>query len=91
MPEEIELNVHVEQGAGAVAQGKVYKPDLAQSRIAVLQPFTTFTTTVKPTPAERKTWPTCTSAFSPIQACRADICSPEYADATGESSSSTRE
>ncbi|GGM15075.1 hypothetical protein [Deinococcus aerophilus] len=83
MPEEIELNVHVEQGSGAVAQGKVYQPDLAQRRVSVLQPFAKFTSTVKETPLS--------GDLSDVYQCffadpsiPADICSPDYADATGE-------
>ncbi|QFP77582.1 hypothetical protein [Deinococcus sp. AJ005] len=83
LPEEIALDVHVEQGTGAVLQGKVYKPDLAQSRIAPLQPFTKFTTTVKETPLN--------GSLADVYKCffvdpskPADICSPEYYDATGE-------
>lgn len=83
LPEEIELDVHVEQGVGAVGKDKVYNSALAQSRIAPLQPFTKFTTTVKETPLN--------GSLADVYKCffadpskPADICSPEYADATGE-------
>lgn len=83
MPEEIELDVHVEQGAGAIAQGKVYKPDLAQSRIAPLQPFTKFTNTIKDTKLDGSLADVY-KCFFPDPEKPQDICSPEYADATGE-------
>ena len=83
MPEEIELDVHVEQGKGAAAQGKVYKPDLAQSRIAPLQPFTRFTNTLKETPLDGSLADVYKCFFA-NPSIPADICSPEYADLTGE-------
>jgi hypothetical protein len=83
LPEEIELDVHVEQGAGAVAQDKVYKSELAQSRIAPLQPFTKFTTSVKPTALDGSLADVYKCFFADPRKPE-DICSPEYADATGE-------
>ncbi|WP_029484729.1 hypothetical protein [Deinococcus marmoris] len=83
MPEAIELDVHVEQGLGAVAQGQVFKPALAESRVAPLQPFAKFSSKVRETPLN--------GSLADVYKCffadpskPADICSPEYADATGE-------
>ncbi|MDV6374513.1 hypothetical protein [Deinococcus arenicola] len=82
-PEEIGLDVHVEQGKGAVTQSKVYNTDLAQKRIAVLQPFAKFSTTVKETPLDGSLADVY-RCFFPDPEKPEDLCSPNYADAAGE-------
>ncbi|MVN89207.1 hypothetical protein GO986_20950 [Deinococcus sp. HMF7620] len=81
MPEEIELDLHVEQGAGARASAEVLKPQLMQERIAPLQPFTKFSTTVKETPLDGNLADVY-KCFFPVEV--EDVCSPNYFDFSGE-------
>ncbi|MBZ9751459.1 hypothetical protein K7W42_11350 [Deinococcus sp. HMF7604] len=81
MPEEIELDLHVEQGAGATASADLLKPQLMQERIAPLQPFTKFSTTVKETPLDGNLADVY-KCFFPVEV--EDVCSPNYFDFSGE-------
>lgn len=81
LPEEINLDVHVEQGEGAVEPAKVLKPELVQSRVSVLQPFTKFSNTLRQTALDGDLADVY-KCFFPVEA--EDICSPDYADFSGE-------
>lgn len=81
MPEKINLDVHVEQGDGAADPTKLLKPALLQDRVKVLQPFTAFTQTVKQTALDGNLADVY-KCFFPVEA--EDICSPDYADFSGE-------
>jgi hypothetical protein len=81
MPEEIELNVNVEQGEGAADSAKLLNTGLMQQRVSVLQPFTTFSTTVKQTPLDGDLADVY-KCFFPVEID--DICSPNFADFSGE-------
>ncbi|WP_221088339.1 zinc metalloprotease [Deinococcus aquaedulcis] len=81
MPEEILLDTHVEQGAGAVAPATVLKPQLLQDRVSVLQPFAKFSTVIKETPLDGNLADVY-KCFFPVEAD--DICSPDYTDFSGE-------
>lgn len=83
LPEDIQLDLHVEQGDQAAAQGRVLKPDLVQSRVSVLQPFAKFSNTVKST-ALSGDLADVYKCFFADPSTPEDICSPNYADATGE-------
>ena len=83
LPEDIGLDLHIEQGDQAAAQGQVLKPDLVQSRVSVLQPFAKFSNTVKTT-ALSGDLADVYKCFFADPSIPEDICSPDYADATGE-------
>lgn len=81
MPDEIELDLHVEQGAGAPDPATVLKPQLLQERVQPLQPFAKFKTTLKTTALD--------GSFADAYKCFfatsfEDICTFDYADIFGE-------
>jgi len=81
MPDEIELDVHVEQGAGAADPAKLLNTGAMQQRVSVLQPFAKFSTTTKQTALEGDV-ADAYKCFFPVEA--EDVCSPEFADYAGE-------
>ncbi|PNY80108.1 hypothetical protein [Deinococcus koreensis] len=81
LPEEIQLDLHVEQGAGAAAPSTVLDAKLVETRVKVLQPFTTFSTTVKQAPLSGDL-ATVYKCFFPVKI--EDVCAPDYADFAGE-------
>ncbi|MBB5235348.1 hypothetical protein [Deinococcus budaensis] len=81
MPEEIELSVHVEQGEGAADPTKLLNVGLMQERVSVLQPFAKFSTTVKQTALDGDLADVY-KCFFPVELD--DICSPNFADFSGE-------
>lgn len=81
MPDEIEVDLHVEQGAGAPDPATVLKPQLLQERVQPLQPFAKFNTTLKTTALD--------GSFADAYKCFfatsfEDICTFDYADIFGE-------
>lgn len=81
LPEDIQLDIHVEQGAGAANQDTVLRPQLIQDRVSVLQPFTTFSNTVKQAPLSGDL-ATVYKCFFPVVI--EDVCAPNFADFSGE-------
>ncbi|ALW89230.1 hypothetical protein [Deinococcus actinosclerus] len=81
MPEKINLDVHVEQGEGATDPTRLLNSALLQDRVKVLQPFTTFSSTRKTTALDGDLADVY-KCFFPVVAD--DICSPDYADFSGE-------
>ena len=81
MPESINLNIALEQGAAAPPQATVLNPQLSQDRLKPLQPFATFTNSVRTTPLTGDIFAAYKCLF-PTQA--SDICSPDRADYTGD-------
>ncbi|GGR80096.1 hypothetical protein [Deinococcus sedimenti] len=81
MPEKINLDLHLEQGDGAAAPATVLNQTLLQDRVKVLQPFTTFSNTTKQTALDGDLADVY-KCFFPVEA--EDICSPNYADFSGE-------
>lgn len=81
MPDEIEVDLHVEQGAGAPDPATVLKPQLLQERVQPLQPFAKFKTNLKTTALD--------GSFADAYKCFfatsfEDICTFDYADIFGE-------
>ncbi|EYB68782.1 hypothetical protein DEIPH_ctg017orf0139 [Deinococcus phoenicis] len=81
MPEDIQLDLHVEQGEGAIDPQELLNAGLVQDRVSVLQPFTRFSNVVRQTPLDGDLADVY-KCFFPVEA--EDICSPEYADFSGE-------
>ncbi|GGJ81338.1 hypothetical protein [Deinococcus aquiradiocola] len=81
MPERINLNVAFEQGAGADTQANLYRPQLSQDRLKVLQPFATLTNSIRTAPLSGEVFDAYKCLFP---ATDADICSPDRADPTGD-------
>ncbi|ULH17146.1 hypothetical protein MF271_18620 (plasmid) [Deinococcus sp. KNUC1210] len=81
MPESINLNVALEQGAGATPQGSVLNPGLSQSRLQVLQPFAKLTNSVRTSPLTGDLRADYLCLFPTVSA---DVCSPDRADPTGD-------
>lgn len=81
MPQEIELDVHVEQGEGARDPGTLLNRTLLQDRVSVLQPFAKFSTNIRQTALDGDLADVY-NCFFPIEA--EDICSPDFADFSGE-------
>lgn len=81
MPENINLNVAFEQGAGAKPVDQVFKAQLSQSRLQPLQPFATLTNSVRTTPLTGDLFDAYKCLF-PLTVN--DICSPDRADYTGD-------
>ncbi|GAA5532107.1 hypothetical protein [Deinococcus aluminii] len=80
MPEDIRLDMHVEQGAGAADPARLLNAPLVQDRVSVLQPFAKFSNTVKQTPLNGDLADVYQCFFTVFE----DACSPEYADYSGE-------
>ena len=81
MPENINLNVALEQGAGAVGQTSVLNPALSQSRLQVLEPFAKLSNSVRTSPLTGDLRADYLCFFPTVPA---DICSPDRADPTGD-------
>lgn len=87
MPENINLNVSLEQAAGVAAQSQVLRPDLFQSRIKALQPFATLTSSVREVPLAGGVLDAFKCFFpqpNPNPKLPPDVCSPDRADPTGD-------
>lgn len=84
MPDDITLDMHIEQGAEAAATAGLLNPDLTVKRLQTLQPFAKMDYTTKST--------ALSGSLSDVYKCffvdpvkhPEDICSPDDADATGE-------
>lgn len=84
MPEDITLDMKVEQGAAAGQIGSLLNPQLTQDRLKPLQPFATLSHTVKSTALDGNLADVYKCFFvNPVKHPE-DICSPNYADVTGE-------
>ncbi len=87
MPENINLDVSIEQGAGAVPGSQVFNAQLSQDRLKVLQPFATLTNSVKTQPFTGAIFDAYKCLFPTPNADPAvppAVCSPNQADATGD-------
>lgn len=84
MPDDITLSMHVEQGAKAGDIASVLKPELTQSRLQPLQPFAAMSHTIKTTALDGDLSDVYKCFFVDPQEKPEDICSPDYADYTGE-------
>ncbi|BDP41132.1 hypothetical protein DAETH_11010 [Deinococcus aetherius] len=76
-PEEIELDVHIEQGAGAANPTDVFNVPLTQTRVSVLQPFAQFSNTVRQRPLSGEIAEAYKCVFVLEEK---DLCTPEYQD-----------
>lgn len=83
MPSNITLDYHVEQGAEASGLADLFNKSLSQQRLQPLQPFAKFTSTEKTT--------ALSGNLSDVYKCfivtpekPEDICSPDFADSSGE-------
>ncbi|WP_261663501.1 hypothetical protein [Deinococcus sp. Marseille-Q6407] len=82
MPDDIELRLNVDQGTKASEVESVLKPQLVEERVKALQPFAKLNTVVDRTPLEGN----LRDVYNCFFVTEADdVCSPEYADQTGES------
>lgn len=84
MPDNIALDMHVEQGAEAAATNALLKPDLIRERLQPLQPFAKLTHTMKTTALDGKLSDVYKCFFVNPQEHPEDICAPNYMDYTGE-------
>lgn len=80
MPENLNLDIAIEQGAGAVDAASVIKPDLAQQRVSVLQPFAKWSHSVRTSPLSGD----LAKAYQCLFPATDDTCSPNFADPDGE-------
>ncbi len=87
MPENINLNVAFKQGAGAPAPTTVFNGALSQERLKVLQPFATFSNSLREAPLTGPIFDAYKCLFpqpNPDPKLPPVLCSPDRADATGD-------
>lgn len=84
MPEDIELNIHAEQGAAAANLDDLLQTNLLKERLQPLQPFANMTTTVKTTALEGDLSDVYKCFFVDPRTHPEDICAPDFADGAGE-------
>lgn len=78
-PENIDVNVALEQAAGAADPQNILKLDLLRDRVSVLQPFAKFTSTTRQSPLAGD----IASAYQCFFRL-GDVCSPDRADPDGD-------
>ncbi|MFC4638789.1 hypothetical protein [Deinococcus hohokamensis] len=81
MPEHINVDLALEQGADAVAGEKVIQPAVAQQRLSALNPFIKWSNSLRTTALDGDL-ADAYRCFFPLETD--DACSPDYADAEGE-------
>ncbi|MHA0035985.1 hypothetical protein [Deinococcus sp. PESE-13] len=81
MPEQINVDLALEQGPDAPASARVVNPAVVRERLSVLNPFIKWTASVRETPLSGDV-ADAYKCFFPLPTD--DACSPDYADAEGE-------
>lgn len=81
MPEHINVDFALEQGAGAVPSANVIQPQVAQDRLSVLNPFVQWSNSLRTTALDGDL-ADAYRCFFPLPTD--DACSPDYADPDGE-------
>ena len=81
MPEHINVDLALEQGPDAPASANVIKPQVVQERLSVLNPFISWSTSLRETALDGDL-ADAYKCFFPLPTD--DACSPDYADPEGE-------
>ncbi|WP_278913950.1 hypothetical protein [Deinococcus wulumuqiensis] len=81
MPEHINVDLALEQGADAPVSASVIKPQLVEERLKVLNPFVKWSTSLRETALDGDV-ADAYKCFFPLPTD--DACSPDYADPEGE-------